>query len=563
MQKKYTLIITCILLICYYPLLFPGYIFSLDQAIPYAYSWLPAPGANIYWLHIIGYWFSSIWIPTWILEKLIYILMFSVIWFYGYKLLQKTKSDLVISFGLLFLFLNPFLYARFVEWQVNIYLSYILFVPFFYYLIEFFHYKKYSLWKYLAPLSLLLCLTSIHNIFIIALLLSIFSIAYLYHDGVKTLWKYVSILALSTIILNSLWIFPTMQRNDLTEQISSFQQEHRDAFQSPNWTYWVYTNIASLRGYWWESEKRFIPAELQNIHYIYLVILLYLLVWLGINKLWKDRENKSFVITLATIATLSYIWALWISGGNIFAWINSFLLDNLPYYNGFREPQKWVLIYTFILIIFSAHWVKTLEQYLINSKKRQVFLWGFSILIIIFPIIYTPATLIGHWWQLRPKLYPASWQEIQTQSYATQVWENCTTKTCYSTLILPWHGYLGIRWTETSITLSGVMKYFSPTALVGDTIEIRNIYTQSQRPESKIIESYWWPMWSLYQEYSDDTISALLHDLQNLGISQIVLVREADFEKYETSVQQLIEKQVLKKVQENDDVVLYEILFEK
>jgi len=83
---------------------------------------------------------------------------------------------------------------------VNIYLSYILFIPFIYYIIEFFHHKKYTLWKYIAPLSLLLCLTSIHNIFIIGAIISIFSCTYLLiSKKKKVLLKYLGIVGVSII----------------------------------------------------------------------------------------------------------------------------------------------------------------------------------------------------------------------------------------------------------------------------------------------------------------------------------------------------------------------------
>ncbi len=559
MQKKYYYIIGFILFICYYPLLFPGYIFSLDQAIPYVYSSLPSFGANNYWVHIIGLGFSTVWIPTWILEKLVYVLMFSTISIYGYKLLKNTGSQLAIVFGILFLFLNPFFYARFVEWQVNIYLSYALFIPLLYYVYQYFQEQKYTLWKVIAPLSLLLCLTSIHNVFFIALTLSVFAIVYLiYEVDKKTLTKSLAILAISIIILNSLWIIPTIQRDDLTSQISSFQENHQNAFQSPKWGYGVYVSVASLRGYRGEGEKRFIQAELENTYYIFLVVILYFLTWAGAYTLAKQKNTRSLAITLIILWFVCYILALGISQNNLFAWLNSFLLNSLPYYSGFREPQKRILVYTTVFTVFTSYGIKTLTEFL-STGKRQIFLSGCSILIILLPIIYTPATLVWHWWQLRPKLYPPQWQEIQDITYDTLPLESCSREKCYSSLVFPWHGYIGIRWTETPITLSGIAKYFSPNALIGDTLEIRDIYTQSVRPESKIIEKYIAPTWLLRTENTPEIQTQFIQDVTDLGIQYIILLKEADYVWYEEVLSELETQGNITVEKQNDMAILYKI----
>lgn len=557
MQKKYYYIIWVILFICYYPLLIPGYIFSLDQAFPYVYSW-PNFGANNYWLHIIWLGFSQLGIPTWILEKLVYILMFSLISIYWYKLLKKTKSDIAITFGILFLFLNPFFYGRFVEGQVNIYLSYALFTPLFYYITAFFQEKKYSLWKIIAPLSLILCLTSIHNVFFIGLTLSVFSIVYLiYADNKKLLIQSLGVLTASLILLNSFWLIPTMQREDLTSQITSFWQAHQNAFQSPSGTYNLYTNIASLRGYWWEGEQRFIKAELQNTHYIFLLIFLYILTVTGALSLWKNPKKHSLGITLISLWILCYILSLGISKDNVFSWINSFFLNYIPFYSGFREPQKWLLVYTPVFTLLTAYGITYILKYL-NTDKKKIFIPGVSLIIILFPILYTPATLVGHWGQLRPKLHPAEWTQIQDITYSVLPSETCSYEKCYSTLVLPWHGYIGIRWTQTPITLSGIAKYFSPHALIGDTLEIRNIYTQSNRAESKIIEKYLSPR-GLLRNPDISVYPDFIQDIQSLGIDYIVLLKEADYSWYQQVLTTMEKESYITLEKENDMTILYKL----
>jgi len=52
MKQTYIIFLALVWLLMYYPLLLPGYGFSLDQAFSYYYEW-PKFGANNYWIHIL------------------------------------------------------------------------------------------------------------------------------------------------------------------------------------------------------------------------------------------------------------------------------------------------------------------------------------------------------------------------------------------------------------------------------------------------------------------------------------------------------------------------------
>ncbi len=558
MPKKYLLFIAAILVCAYYPLLIPERIFSLDQAFPYYYDW-PKFGANNFWIHVVWNIFQALHIPLIILEKLVYVGMLGSIVFFWYRIFSRFENHLATTFWIVFLLGNPFFYARFVEGQVNVYVSYAIFVIFFYYFLEYFFSQKFHYWKQLTGLVALLGLTSLHNVFLVALPLCIWYI-FLFiqtHDK-KYILKKLWFLSLVLVIVNSLWILPTMMRGSLTSQIESFWESHRSAFESPSWSYEnVYINLAALKGYWWEGENRFAPAELRVPgNWVFLLTILWLIwVWVFANMM-KSCDKKR-VFALISIALISYILALWSSQGNIFSGVNNFLFQYIPYYTGFREPHKWILLLTLVYGYFAAAWISHIQQYIRSKNIHGLWVKILLSYLLLLPILYTPAVLIGYWGQLKTSQYPQDWKELRQniQQDAPQECEakkNLESTKCYSTLVFPWHGYINIAWTQKPIVLWSIMKFFGRGTLYWDTLEIRNIYTQSNRPESKIIEQYTPRLWITSQEFEQETGEQFITDLRSLGIRNILLLKESDFETYDVITQGLVKNNLLTKIYENN-----------
>ncbi|MDA9129390.1 6-pyruvoyl-tetrahydropterin synthase-related protein [Candidatus Gracilibacteria bacterium] len=564
MTKKSILFLCFIAIIILYPLVIPGYIFSLDQAFPYIYSW-PKFGANNYWLNIIGVGFSSLGIPTWILEKLTYIGVFGVIGFFGYKLTSRFRYDISKIFAILFLAINPFFYGRFVEGQINVYVSYAFFIMFFYFVIEFFAHTKYNYWKHISLTSLLLCLTSIHNIFIIALILLIFGGYFAYGEHKeKNFWKYSGFLGASLIVLNSFWIIPTMLRDDLTSQIASFGDNHRSVFASSGGIVdSVYLNILSLKGYWGEAQNRFISSELLNEYYFFIFLVIFGLVLLGVIHLIRYTKNYSLGLSLISLAILSFVLGLGISENNIFTSVNTFLFENIPFYAGFREPHKWILVVTIIYAYFGAQAIDTL-YHKIDSQKSLTFLKNsFILLIISLPLVYSPAMFLGAWGQLHPTQYPSEWTDLKSQLIKNPD-ESCDTSVytkCYNPLVFPWHGYMQVGWTRKPIVIAGIMRYFGPDVLFGDTIEIGSVYTQSLRLESRVIEKYIGPngIFGDINEITGGDMQNFVTDIQQLGIQNIILLKEADYTRYQDILELLLENKFINIQIENGFGIVYNI----
>lgn len=566
MPKKYLIFLWILGLLIYYPLLFPGYVFSLDQAFSYYYEW-PKFWANNFWMHIVGMILQTLNIPLMLFEKLIYTGMIWCIWYFGYKIFVKSGSHLATTFGIIFLFVNPFFYARFIEWQVNIYVSYAFLIAFLYYFIEYFYYKNFKYWKHMSFVIFMLGLTSLHNVFLLALPLGIWYISLILSaKNKKNILKKLWFLTLVLFFTNSLWAIPTMMRGSLTSQIESFWENHRSAFESWAWDYNnIYWNHLALKWYWWEAEWRFARAELGLTgNWIFLCFIL-LLVWAWVSSWIRNSSYRSITVSLLFVATISYILSFWTSWGNIFSGLNVFLFNHIPYYLGFREPHKWIFFVTFFYAYFAVLWISFLQNYI--SQKNVQWLWVKILFcfILLLPVLYTPAVLIWYWGQLKSTQYPLWWQELranltQTSIQDCQSFKTWASEKCYTTLVLPWHWYINISWTGRPIVIAWIMKYFWPWALFGDTIEIRDIYTQSSRPESKIIEKYVPMIWQESTELNEQKSEEFLTDLQDLGIQHIVLLKESDFASYEPLFQSLEKYQKADIIFENDFWIVYELI---
>jgi len=560
-------IVSIIILLIIFPLLKPWYIFSLDQVLNPNW-WVPIIGSNIFLVWIFSQIFNFLNIPIWILEKIIIILTFVIPAFWGYLLSKKTKNIYAILFTILFLIFNPFLYDRFLDWQINIYLSYSLYPLFLYFLkntLENHHSKKYILlWLF----SLILCLISIHNIIFLLFIFVIFSIFYIKKTWVKNISK----ILISVLIFNLLWILPFLflktEKFELAKQIDNFWNNHQQAFKTVSWDANIYFNVLSMHWYWGENQKRFTTVAEINTKWKNLFILIFFIVLLWIYSRIKEKKFNNFEKSLLILALVSYILALWISENNIFSFINKFLYDYLPFYKWFREPQKWVIFIVIFYAYFGWFWIKFLSEKIkkINIEKFiKIFILS---ILAVMPIFYNSDFFWSFWWQISIKQYPKQWKEIKNIIFEEnnifekecKYLEEKKSTSCYNTLSLPWHSYMWFNFTKKR-TGWWIVRYFWDNILISDNLEYSWIYTQSTRIESKIIEKYIWPKWVFknIDNIKKEDLNTFILDLKNLEIKNIILLKEVDFVLYKDFLNLLEEKKYIDIKKENDMIILYKI----
>jgi len=562
-NKRWAIILFIIFIIVSFPLFKIWYIFSLDQVLNPNW-WTPKVWDHIYWVWLLSQIFVFFHIPVWILEKIIIILTLWLPLLSWYLFFKDTKNIYVVLFASFLLLFNPFLYGRFIDGQINIYLSFSLFTLFFYFLKNIF--EKFNLkdLAILSWLSLLLCLTSIHNAVFLFFIFLIFWIVY-----IKKTWiKNISKIFIWVWIINLFWIIPFFfsSQNDkfeLIKQIKDFWIEQQQAFSTLKDEN-IYFNILSMNWYWWEWEKRFITNKEINEKWKNLFLLLFIIVLLWIfYRLFINKENNTFEKWLIILWVISFILALWNSNNNIFTNISNLLYQYFPFYKWFREPQKWVMFLVMIYAYFWAYWVKYINEclwkYKINSFSKKSILW----VLILIPIFYTPKILFWFTWQISIQNYPIEWQEIKNITYSNNslnceyLSKNISTK-CYDTLVFPRHSYMWIKWVW-KIVWGWIVMYFWDNVLFWDNLEIRNIYSSSSRPESKIIEKYIGPSGVFKWDYNNHMIH-FINDLKWLWINRIILLKEADYKLYDEILLKLEKNKLIELEKSNSMVKLFKII---
>ncbi len=577
MNKKVFLgILLGVLALVIVPLLVPWYIFSLDQVLNVNW-WIPSVWSNIFWVGYLSQIFVFFHIPVWVMEKFLVLMTFVLPLWGGYLLLKDSKYDnnYWILFALLLLIFNPFLYGRFIDGQINVYLSYSMYPLFLYLLKQGF--EKFTIRNlvFVVLWSLLLCLTSLHNAVFLFFVFLIFFLVY----GIQLWWKKVLLFVLSLILAHLTWLLPLLQYKTssfwLIQQIQDFDVQHQMAFQTQKWTTNVYVNTLSLHGYWWEVEHRFINTwEYNSIWYI-IFALIFLLACLGVYYKISSKKIEKLDYVLIILAGVSFVFALGIADTNIFSFINTLLYNYFPFYKGMREPHKWVMFLVIFYMYFWAWGIKYLQhilkKYLQHILKKylhdKVYLIFALYLVAFLPVLYVPRTFLGYSWQVQIHQYPKDWEDIKEKYWTSafsSVANNCSSylqwasQSCYRVVSFPWHSYLAIPFTK-KVVLWGIINYFWSDILVADNLEMRDIYTQSTRAESKIIEHYIWPQGILRGEYQEKDLENFLLDMQWLWINYIFLLKTADYTFYEDIMKQLIVLEKIELLEDRSSIWLYRL----
>lgn len=156
-------------------------------------------------------------------------------------------------------------------------------------------------------------------------------------------------------------------------------------------------------------------------------------------------------------------------------------IEHLPWFSGYREPQKWIWI---LMLIEGIGFILGV-WYLLRRYGRDVLVrWMIFVILSLLLLIWSPGPLMGYHGQLRTTVFPAGYSqvraELMTESWSTKV------------LALPWHSYLGCSWTGRSTISNPIQALLSPIRVVSsDNIEVGDIlYTNSQESSSKDIEIF-------------------------------------------------------------------------
>ena len=155
-----------------------------------------------------------------------------------------------------------------------------------------------------------------------------------------------------------------------------------------------------------------------------LALLIWTLVIMGAVSYWRYRQ-RLLVAAVGSIGICSVLLAAGIANG----WLSS----HLPFFAGYREPQKFVALLTLTYCIFAARGASTVGAMWAANGGRFGHVAAIATMLAL-PFAYTPVILWGCNNQLHAVNYPADWYVMDSR--LAKVAGNSQT------LFLPWHLYM-------------------------------------------------------------------------------------------------------------------------
>jgi hypothetical protein len=457
-------------------MLVPGYILTLDMVFtPETEVVVSEIGYNnslpiSYLIH-----FLNIIIPSWIIQKMLLVVLFFCLGYLPFKFLPLPENKTVRLFSALVYTFNPFVYSRFLAGHWFHLMAYALLPVFIYFLFKFTKLPsfKHSL-KLFATISLI-SLFSIHFFTMVVIItivwFSVYFIKYLIKKKfalLKLTLKNIIFSELLFIITSSYWLISAIFNDRFFENI--FNNKHWQAFAASGYNGINTTlNVLSLNGYWGEGQpwaKQFLwPQDYLVFWFALIIIWFFILIAICIS--FKNRNFRSRITFFSILGILAFIFATG-AGDTVFKNFNIYFYEHIPFWRGFRDSQKFSGLLALSYTVLSGIGLNFCLEWLNKKKLKGISYFNSSILIV--PILFGFLLCRGFRGQLQAIWYPSTWYQAKNVIEADQ--------SDFQVLFLPWHGYLSLNFNNNLLVANPAKRFFGEQAIVSKSIELKDIYDQ-------------------------------------------------------------------------------------
>ncbi|MBC7942952.1 hypothetical protein H7X68_00410 [Candidatus Saccharibacteria bacterium] len=527
------LIYSVVALFILWPLLGPGYILILDMvftpnlAMPETITSSFLFRAGLHILNLVT--------PSDVIEKLI---LFAILTLSGlgmHRLVRYLQSPVVSTVattwaayasGLLYM-INPFTYSRFMAGQYSVLLGY-AFVPFFtVVLLRFLREPGYKTAILLAALTIVISIVSIHTLGLVCVVTLIALAQAIWRhrtnpQRLKRLAQYGTITSLAFIVASSYWLLPLVQGSGSTAaSIDSFRSSDQSEFSTEGeGVGGKLMHVLRLQGFWAERhDLYFLPQDRLGL-WALAVSLVWALVIVGMVTAWRaNREVAVLFISSLVIAAL-------LAAGVGSSW----LAEHVPFFAGYREPQKFVALVALGYGVFVGYAISKLVIKVKSIAGRLVV--GVALVLVLVGL--TPVMFRGFDGQLTPRQYPTDWYKINDQLNK----DNGS----YQVLSLPWHLYMPYQFAGRLIA-NPADSFFDRPLLVSDDPELGNVKPALVSTRKHLLTTRILP-----QAAASRTLGQQLAPLQ---IKYVLLAKDYDYREYDyldnqTDLQLITETATLK-----------------
>lgn len=464
------------------PLLCRGFTLTLDLIFTPKLR-MPTTISSSYIFSVILHDLNFI-LPSEVIEKIVlfFILVLSGI---GMHLLaqyisrQKPNTYQSLSFffaGLLYT-INPFTYDRFMAGQYEILLGYALIPWFVVSLLKFTLHPSLRQAIILAAGAVIISIVSIPTIGSIAIFIAL-SLGFKSWQNrkdkpwLKSITKF-GLLALSIfIVASSYWLVPlVLGHGNTATTIDNFNTTDQMAFSTLGGSVLGrLENVLKLQGFWAESRGLYTLPQEHVATWELITLLVWLLIVIGAISLWRTRQ-RFVVILFGSMAIVAIVLAI--------GTFNNWLATYIPFFAGYREPEKFVALVALSYAVFAGFGVSTTLQFCHDQGGRFFLILG-AIVLLCIPLIWTSTMLWGFNNQLTPVQYPGDWYAMNKRLDADH--------SNFQVLFLPWHQYMSFNFAGRIIG-NPAPQFFDKSVIISNNPQFKGIAPGTPNPEDTDISN--------------------------------------------------------------------------
>ncbi len=521
------------------PLLQPGFVLTLDMVFTPQMPWPDTLSASFPFyalLHLL-----NMIIPADILQKIILLLML-----YGggmgiyclilYLAGGRDQTWQLAAYGAaIFYVINPFVFTRFMVGHFALLLGIALLPWFLRQWLRMLQHPRFGGAIRAGILIAAIAAVSVHSLIFVAIIIGVTTAAILWQQRQQLLstlkeWApYILTVFGIALLLMSYWLVPTiLQSGYIAESLQHFAVTDRSLFATrADPLLGSIGTILALYGFWADNQPLYVLPKDTYEWWVVPIVLLWALLLFGLVTLW--RKSRTIAATYTILACIGVAGALGFHG-HVLASMANWLADNVPFFNGMREAQKFTVLLLLSYVVFIAYVLHAVLAIVQKLWKKLVIMLGF--LLLTFSI--TPGMVWGFGAQLRVIEYPASWTTVNTKLHQDT--------SHFKVLALPWHHYMNYHFVGRTIA-SPLDKFFDAKVIVSDIPELGSLEPQVYDADAVFISAL----------IKTQPLN-IAKQLASRHIKYVLVVKEADYRGYND----LLRDSALKTLYNSPEIQLFE-----
>ncbi|HVQ44199.1 MAG TPA: hypothetical protein VMT30_04515 [Candidatus Saccharimonadia bacterium] len=493
------------------PLLLPGYVLTVDL------SWGPHMAASDMLSNTAPLWWLiralSVVLPGWVVEKLVLVGL-PVLTGVGMWRLAARRSPgwSAYAAGLMYV-VNPFTYERLMAGQWLVLAGYALLPWLVDALLRLLERPGARRALVLGAWAVGLGMASLHLLPMAALLLAAVIAASAWGRGWRPhTGRWLALATALWLAAASAWLVPwLLHRSAAARAVAGFDAGQFEAFRTTAGPLGAPAAVAALQGFWGERTGLVVPGSSTGAWFWLAAATILILAIIGLVLAVRRRDRLG--LALAVAASLAWLLAIGVAWPPTAA-LTHLLVDHLPFYRGYREPQKWAALIALAYAYLASGALAA------AGTRLQPF-WRRGLLAATAVLVFAWAPLLpwGAAGQLTATAYPAGWSDLNARLNALPA----APPGHPDTLMLPWHQYIYLDFAHRPVANPSA-QFFDRPGIVSNDPELPGV-----PPDSDL---------GIVNKIQNDVIDRRFFEhnagsrLRALGVHYVVLIKVSDWQNY-------------------------------